>query len=498
MKAWLIAPIAIPLVSAALGVLTRGRPRVQAAIGVGGAAALLGAALALLATVRRSGVVALQVGGWPAPYGITLVADLFSAVMVVLAGALALAVTVYSLRDVDAERVRLGYFPLLHVLLMGVCGAFLTGDLFNLYVWFEVMLLGSFVLLALGGERRQLEGGVVYVSLNLLSSALFLAALGILYGKVGTLNMADLAVKLDALGPSPALTTVSALLLVAFGIKAAVFPLFFWLPPAYPTPPAAVSAIFAGLLTKVGVYALIRVFTLIFVQDVGFTHGLLLGTAGFTMACGVLGAAAQGGVRRILSFHIVSQIGYMVLGLALFTPLALAGAIFYVVHHIVTKTNLFLVAGLVARAGGGEELARIGGLQRARPGLALLFAIPALSLAGVPPLSGFFAKLLILRAGLDAGAWVSVVVALAVGLLTLFSMTKIWSEAFWKAAPEGAAGPATGAPLPASQVLPCAALGLVTLGLGLGAAWLLELSGEAARQLLEREAYLSAVLGAGS
>ena len=273
-----------------------------------------------------------------------------------LTGITGLAVAVYSLGSIDAGREAHGYHPLFHVLLMGVSMAFLTGDLFNLYVAFEVMLMASFVLLALGGERAQLEGAVKYVTLNLLSSAVFLAAVGVLYGVAGTLNMADLALAVQR-GTAPGLvTTLACLFLVAFGIKAAVFPLFFWLPASYHTPPVAVSALFAGLLTKVGVYALVRAFTLVFTGDTALTHGLILAVAVLTMVTGVLGAAAQFEFRRVLSFHIVSQIGYMVLGLGLFTPLALAGTVFYLIHHIVVKTNLFLVGGIVKRLGGTLEL----------------------------------------------------------------------------------------------------------------------------------------------
>jgi multicomponent Na+:H+ antiporter subunit D len=397
--------------------------------------------------------------------------------------------------SIDQQREAFGYYPLLHILLMGVCGAFLTGDIFNMYVWFEVMLIASFVLLALGSERPQIEGAIKYVTLNLMSSAIFLAAVGILYGVVGTLNMADLAVKLPEVAPPGLVTTLAMLFLVAFGVKAAVFPLFFWLPASYHTPPVAVSAIFAGLLTKVGVYALIRVFTLLFVQNVGYTHTLILVIAGLTMLTGVLGAVAQNEFRRILSFHIVSQIGYMIMGLGLFTRLALAGSVFYIVHHIIVKTNLFLVSGVAYRLHGTGELKDLGGLYQAHPMLALLFLIPALSLAGLPPLSGFFAKLALLQAGLEVGQYIIVVVALAVGLLTLVSMTKIWAEAFWKPATHP---PASIVLSPRTLLLPIAMLATLTVLIGLAAGPLFALSMQAADQLLNPRDYIQAVLGGRS
>ena len=322
---WLLAlPIALPFAAAVLAALAPSS-RTARWISVGGSAALLLASGALMAAVLEEGVVAGQMGGWPAPFGITLVADRLAAAMVVVTAVTGLAVAVYAMAEVGPQVERLGYHALFQVLIAGVCGAFLTGDLFNLYVWFEVMLIASFGLLVLGGTREQIDGAVKYVALNLVSTVLFLSGTGLLYGMTGTLNLADLSLAVDRVENRGLLTVVAMMFMVAFGVKAAVFPLFFWLPASYHTPAFSVSAVFAGLLTKVGVYALIRMFTLVFDHDVGFTHTVLLWVAALTMLTGVLGAAAQEDFRRILSFHIVSQIGYMVLGLALYTPLALAG-----------------------------------------------------------------------------------------------------------------------------------------------------------------------------
>jgi multicomponent Na+:H+ antiporter subunit D len=444
-------------------------------------------------------------GNWRAPFGITLVADLLSAIMVVLAGVSGFAVAIYSIGNLDEPRERFGYWPLFHTLLIGVCGAFLTGDVFNLYVWFEVMLMASFVLLALGDEPDQLRGAIKYVTMNLVASAIFLAAVGILYGVVGTLNMADLAVKLSNVSNPGTVTTLATLFLIAFGIKSAVFPLFFWLPASYHTPPVAVSAIFAGLLTKVGVYAMIRVFTLIFVHDKAYTHSLIIIIAGFTMVTGVLGAAAQYEIRRILSFHIISQIGYMVMGLGIAglttSPevriLALAGSVFYITHHIIVKTNLFLISGIIQRLGGTLELKELGGLYRTQPALAMLFLVPAMSLAGMPPLSGFFAKLSLLQAGLRAEQYTIVAVSLAVGLLTLFSMTKIWAEAFWKVPPHGIDEAASLPRLSRRErvwlVAPCVLLAVITIAIGFGAEPVFRLARRAGEQLENRQLYIDAV-----
>lgn len=497
MSTLLILPILIPMVAGILGLATGGAPAVQRVIGIAGMAGLLASGIALLIEVLNGGVVAAQMGDWPAPFGITLVADRLSAAMVVIAGIIGLATALYAVCDIDQRRSQFGFQPLLQMLLVGVCGAFLTGDLFNLYVWFEVMLIASFGLLVLGGSREQLDGAVKYVAINLISTVLFLSGIGLLYGMTGTLNMADLHGAVREVENQGLVTTVAVMFIVAFGIKSAVFPLFFWLPASYHTPPVAVSAIFAGLLTKVGVYALIRVFTLIFSTDVGYTHTLLLWIAGATMITGVLGAAAQNDIRRILSFHIVSQIGYMVMGLALYTPLALAGAVFYVIHHIIVKANLFLVGGVANRLGGSFALDRIGGLYRASPLLAVLFLIPAFSLAGFPPLSGFWAKLVLIRAGLETQHYVIVAVALVVGLLTIYSMTKIWGQAFWKPAPADAEPLSIDFARPGTWwlILPVVGLALLTVVIGLMPEPFVAFATRAAEDLLDPTAYIDAVLG---
>lgn len=494
MNILLILPIIVPFTTGIILILFWNHRHIQRIISVVGALALFGISLALLFSVWEDGIQAAQMGDWSAPFGITLVADLLSAIMVVLAGLMGISVAVYSLTSMDPDRERFGYHPLFHILLMGICGSFLTGDLFNLYVWYEVMLISSFVLVALGGEPNQLEGGIKYVTLNLISSAIFLAGVGLVYGLVGTLNMADLSIQLHQSDQQGLVLTLAMLFMIAYGLKAAVFPLFFWLPSSYHTPPVAVSAIFAGLLTKVGVYTLIRVFTLLFTQDVAYTHTVLLVIAGLTMLSGVLGAAAQNEFRRILSFHIVSQIGYMVMGLALYTPLAIAGSVFYITHHIVVKTNLFLVSGVVHRLRGTYQLKKLGGIYRLYPLLGVLFLIPAFSLAGIPPLSGFWAKFILIRAGLEIESYTIVVVALIVGLLTMFSMTKIWAEVFWKAdpaPPETEENPSLSHL--AGLILPVAALAAVTIIIGLFSEPFLRLAIDAAEQLLDPTEYIRAV-----
>lgn len=496
MTVWLILPILIPLVTGIALLLTKQQKTTHLWLHLLGSGGLLLSSLGLLYQVSQSGILAVAVGNWAAPFGIALVADTLSAVMVAVTGFVGLWIGVYSLANIDSERVSAGYYPLYHFLLMGVNGAFLTGDLFNLYVWFEVMLMSSFVLLALGGEKRQIHASITYVSLNLLSSTLFLIALGILYGKAGTLNMADLAVKISQNPEGILITAPAILLMVAFGIKAGLFPLYFWLPAAYHIPPVAVSAIFAGLLTKVGVYALIRVFTLIFTQNIELTHSILLIFSGLTMLFGVFGAVSQFEFRRILSFHIISQIGYMTLGLALFTKAALAATVFYLVHHIIVKSNLFLLSGVAQRLHGTLDLKKMGGLYHHYPFLAALFLIPALSLGGIPPLSGFFAKFALIKAGLVSEAYLAMTIALIVGLFTLMSMIKIWVEVFWKKSPENTPIPVDFSQrIPRLYLLPIIVMALATLYIGLQPEALLHLANQAAEQLLNPQIYIQSVLG---
>jgi multicomponent Na+:H+ antiporter subunit D len=494
-----LLPILIPLISGALSLAFWRSTFYQRIIAIIGTFSLLLSGISLLYIVRTDGFVVTQMGGWAAPFGITLVADLLGAIMALLAGIIGFAIAIYSLAATPTTHEKFGYYPLMHLLLAGVTGSFLTGDIFNLYVWFEVMLLASFALLTLGGERAQMEGAITYVTINLFSSAIFLSAIGLLYGMVGTLNMADLGHKLSQIPNTGLMTVLAVMFMISFGIKAAAFPLFFWLPASYHTPLVGVSALFAGLLTKVGVYAMYRVYSLIFIGDIAYTHTILLWVAILTMVTGVLGAAAQFEFRRILSFHIISQIGYMILGLALFTPLALIGGIFYIMHHIIVKTTLFLMSGITHRLLGSHDLKKLGGVYRYRPLLGLLFLVPAMSLAGIPPLSGFFGKFILIRSSLEVGAWFVAGISLLVGLLTLYSMIKIWAEVFWKAVPEGVdTDRLTGKTADTHLwllVVPVAGLATCTVLIGLNAEWVYQLAAATAHQLLHPELYIQAVLG---
>ena len=493
----LVAPLLIPFITAIGGLLAWHNRPVQRWLSVVGSVASLVAAVLLLQQISREGIQILNAGNWPAPYGITLMGDLLSGIMVVVTSLMGLLLVLYSWVDIDQAQQARGYHPIYQLLLMGVTGAFLTGDLFNLYVWFELMLITSFVLLVLQGERAQLEGAIKYVTMSLVASAFFLSAAGLVYGLVGTLNMAHIGQQVAALPPAyqSTVTAVSLLLLLAFGMKSALFPLYGWLPASYHTPPTAVTTLFGALLTKVGVYAILRTFTLLFPLQ-PTTQTLLLGFAALTMITGVLGAVVQFDMRRLLAFHIISQIGYLILGVGLGSELALAATIFYLPHVIFAKSALFLVGGLVERLQGSFHLKELGGLYKSSLGVSLLFFVPAMALAGIPPLSGFWAKFGLIRSGLEGAHYGLVAIALGVSVLTLYSMTKIWTYAFWNQRPQAYARPLT--PLSPTETwlryTPPLVLGALTLLMGLMAGPLFDLATRAAQQLLNQQAYIELVI----
>lgn len=446
----------------------------------------------LLTDILKNGIMVMQTGSWVAPFGITLVADLLSSIMLVTTSFVGMIVMIYSPGFIDKERQTAGYYPLVFGLLMGVNGAFITGDIFNLYVWYEVMLTSSFVLIALGGSAEQLRGSIKYVTINFVASIFFVAAIGILYGKAGTLNMADLAAKMQTWEANTPINSALMLFFVAFSIKSALVPFFFWLPASYHTPPIAITALFAGTLTKVGVYTMFRFYSLFVVFDEQFWKIFILTLAGLTMLIGVLMAASQFDIRKILSFHIISQVGYMIMGLGIFTVAGVAGAIFFTVHNMLSKTNTFLAAGLVYQKSGGYDLKYLGGLYKASPVLAVLFFIPALSLAGIPPLPGFFGKFFLIKGGFEASEYIITAIAIITGLFTLFSMVKIWNEAYWKKVPEGVS--VSGKVHPSTLIATAILAGSVVL-MGIFAGPVIDVCLQAAEQIVDPHMYISAVLG---
>ncbi|MBO0681503.1 Na+/H+ antiporter subunit D [Mycolicibacterium sp. S2-37] len=519
-------PVLIPTIAAALTLFLGRHAVLQRVIAQVALTAVVAVCAVLLYLADRDGTLALHVGGWSqsvpgmGPLGISLVVDRLSALMLVVSSIVLLAVVVYAIgqgiRDGDQRQPVSIFLPTYLVLSAGVCTAFLAGDLFNLYVGFEVLLAASFVLLTIGASEERVRAGISYVMVSMVSSLIFLLGIALVYAATGTLNLAELAVRLDSVSGGTR-TALFAVLMVAFGVKAAVFPLSTWLPDSYPTAPAPVTAVFAGLLTKVGVYAIIRAHTLLFPG--GALDGVLLVAALLTMIVGILGAIAQSDIKRLLSFTLVSHIGYMVFGIALSNDLGMAGAIYYVAHHILVQTTLFLVVGLIERQAGASTLQRLGGLAAASPLLAFVFVIPALNLGGIPPFSGFIGKVALLEAGAGNGtvlAWMLVAGGVTTSLLTLYVVARVWTKAFWRSradAPEGHLS--AGAPaallddredvefadrdsvgrMPVGMLVPTGALIAVGLALTVAAGPIFAYSVRAADEVIDRGQYITAVVG---
>ncbi|MFC3196413.1 proton-conducting transporter membrane subunit [Parapedobacter deserti] len=497
----IIFPVITHLFIAILSLFFWGKATAQRIISVVGSVIAMVMAIALFAEVWNGGILTMQAANWEAPFGISFVADVFSSSMVLLASFSGLAVSIYSVTGVARSRILYGYFPIFHFLLMGLNGAFLSGDIFNLYVWFEVIIIASFVLMTLGGRKAQIEGSVKYMAMNILASAFFLTGIGILYGITGTLNMADLSLKIGALENQKLVDITAIFFVIGFGIKSAVFPLYFWLPSSYHTPPSAVAAVFGGLLTKVGIYALFRVFTLIFIPD-DFISTLLIILAVFTVLTGTFGAVIKNNIRRLLSYLIVCHIGFMIGGLGMYSEVALTGALFYLFHDMVVKTNVFLIAGLIRKMRGTMNMDKLGGLYAAYPLLSLLMAIVLFSLVGIPPLSGFWPKIYLFEAGFMDGHYVLVAAIIIGSFATLYVIAKLWASVFWKNQPDMGDDPVlTDDFKPLSKfrksllVTPIIFLAVITLYIGLGAENIGLVVKHIAREMKDTTPYIEAVLG---
>ena len=495
----ILYPLLLQLLLAILLMFFWKKINTQRIISMLGSLVHLVVSIGVFAYIWNNGTQTVQAGSWEAPFGITFIADTFAITMVLLTSIAGLAVSIFSSGSVIGDRLRFGYFPIFHFLLLGLTGAFLTGDIFNLYVWFEIIIISSFVLITIGGEKAQLEGAVKYFTLNFLASMIFLTAIAVLYGLTGSLNMADLANKVAAVENRALVEITAILFLIGFGIKSAVFPLYFWLPASYHTPPSAVSAIFGGLLTKVGVYALIRVFTLIFVGD-AFLDQILLVLAIFTLFSGALGALVQNNIRKVFSYLIICHIGYMISGLGMFTEVAIAGAIFYLVHDILVKTNLFMISGLIYRIKGSNSMRALGGFYANYPKLSLLMFIPLFSLVGIPPLSGFWPKISLITASFETGSYWSLAAIIFASFITLVVIAKLWAEVFWKDAQEIPVRPKFRYYHKIKNikriqiVVPIVFLSLVTLYVGFGAEHIQTLSTRISSELMNNQQYIDAVL----
>ena len=498
MTNFILAPILVHMLTAILLLFFWGKVRAQKIISIIGNTIAFVLCIRLFDLTLTHKNVLLQMGGWDAPFGISFISDTFSAIMVLLTAIVGWAVGIYSTSAVNVSRIKYGYFFTFHFLIMGLLGAFLTGDIFNLYVWFEVVIISSFILLTVGGKKMQMEGAIKYVTMNMLASIIFLTAIAILYGITGTLNIADISMKIAQVENTGLVSVTALLFFVGFGIKSAVFPLYFWLPSSYHTPPSAIAAIFGGLLTKMGVYALFRVFTVIFTPD-DFTIALMATLAGLTMITGALGTINKRNIRRVASYLIVCHIGYLIAGLGLYTEIAFTAAIFYLIHDVIVKSNLFMIIGVIYKARDTVDMFRLGGMLKDYPVFSFIAAIVFFSLIGIPPLSGFWPKIYLFQESFVQENYYLLACLIFASFITLFVLARMWSEIFWKDSPK---------PLTeeidqfknfsksgkVALIFPILFLAAVSLFIGLGASVVFEIAGQAAHELKNPSIYIDAVL----
>jgi len=493
-----VAPLVIGIVFGALCLMTRKNTDRQPWMALSGLVLMLAADIGLFWHVWDNGTVVMTMGRWLPPFGITFAADMLGATFALTAGIVGLAGGVYALRDVGRTGRRYGFYPFLLLMMAGVTAAFLTGDIFNLYVWFEVLLIGSFGLLILGSEREQLDGATKYAFLNLIATTLFLLAVAYLYGTFGTLNMADISRKAAGLRETGPLFTIAAMFLFAFAMKAAAFPVNFWLPASYHTPRIVVSGLFAGLLTKVGIYALLRIFLTLFDVERDALGGTIAIVAALTMVLGAMGALAQNDIRRMLGYLVISGIGMMLAGLALGSVTGLSGAVFYAIHSMVVMTALYFLAGMMGARMNGFTLRGAGGLYTQAPWLAGIALVLFLSVSGLPPFSGLWAKVYLVKASLDVGAWWLAFAILFTGLLTTIAVGRTFAFSFWReAAPredEVAETPAGARSVVAGSLI---ALTVLTIAAGLYPEPVIRVSDRIAGELLTPTSYVDAVFPSG-
>ncbi|WP_440962137.1 Na+/H+ antiporter subunit D [Paenibacillus nitricinens] len=426
----LVLPLLIPAFTAVILIFLKERVDLQRMISAVSVFLNILVAGIIVYQVGTNGIQTLNMGGWLPPYGIVFVADMFAALLVLIGAIVGAACLFFSFASIGEERERFYYYPFFHFLLTGVFGSFLTGDLFNLFVCFEVLLVASYALIVLGGSKGQLRETLKYVLVNVISSSLFVATLAYLYAATGTLNMAHLSMRVAEAGQGGVMNVIAVLLLIVFSIKAGLL-LFFWLPDSYSAPPVAVRALFGALLTKVGLYAITRTFTLIFVQDPGLTHTLIAWMAGATMILGAIGALAYNDLGRIFNYNIIISVGFIAFGISVATQDSLNGVVFYLMHDMVAKALLFFLGGMIISASGTDRLKEMGGLIRRYPWTGWMFFVLTLALVGVPPLSGFAGKVMMVRSGFGQDHVALALIALASSFVVLYSLIKVFQQVFW-------------------------------------------------------------------
>ncbi|MGD6817379.1 Na+/H+ antiporter subunit D [Metabacillus sp. 84] len=486
---FVMLPLIIPLIAGILLIFFNKKPRIQRTLSALFSLTAVIFSAILVGTVHQSGIQTVEIGGWAPPYGIPFVADMYASLLVLSTSVIGLTGILFSFRTIGKEREYFFYYPAVQFLLAGVTGAFLTGDIFNLFVFFEVLLMASYVLMVLGGEKKQLRESIKYITVNIFSSALFVITVAFLYAVTGTLNMADLSVKISEGGQTGLLTVIAILFLIVFGMKGAIFPLYFWLPGSYHAPPAAVTALFGALLTKVGVYAITRIYTLIFTHEQAFTHEILGWLAALTILFGVIGAIAYWDVKKIVIYNIIAAVGVILFGVAAATPAGIEGSIYYLIHDMIIKGALFFLAGIMISITGTSNLRKMGGLIQQYPLAGWMFFLSAIALAGIPPMSGFIGKLKIIQGGFEAGEYAIALVVLFSSLLVLYSIMKIFMNGFW-----GEVQPIKGNPSVKGMVYPAVILVALSAAFGLGTEFVSPYITQAAETLLDPSIYIEAVL----
>ncbi len=483
---WVIVlPLVLCLMGGALLLVLRSFVRVQMWVCLAVVLVVLACDAALFLRVFEGGPLTMTMGNWFPPFGISFTADIAGAGFALASAFVTLCVVLYMQPDAPEAALRDGVYPLVLLLLAGVSGSFLTGDLFNLYVWFELMLISSFGLIVLAGKPLQLDAAVKYGILNFMGTTLFLIGLGLLYGLIGTLNMADI-VGAAARADLPALTAIGALFTLAFGLKAAVFPVNAWLPSSYHAPPAAISALMGGLLTKVGAYALLRTLLMLLPAARETLSPMLLAAALSTALLGPLSAVAETNLRRAIGFMLIGGVGLILLCLPVAGAGPATGSLSYVFHSILTMSALYMIAGLIERATGATDTREMRGLYASNSLLSIIFLVLILAVSGVPPFLGFWPKLLLLQGFIGSGSWLAVAVVLLNALLTLIAGSRLWSHIFWR-------GTAEHAPPFRLALAATAFLTLVIVALGLMPQTMIAAAQLAASDMLDPARYIASV-----
>lgn len=485
----LVLPMIIPILTGIVLVFLRRFMHIQRWMSILAMAANIIISILILNRIQAEGILRLDFGGWEPPYGILFVADSFSLLLVLTTSIVTAICLIYAMYTIGPDREKMFFYPFVNFLVAGVNGSFLTGDLFNLFVSFEIMLLASYVLIILGGSKFQLKESIKYIAINVLSSWVFLVGIAYLYGTLGTLNLADLSMKVNEVGQTPLLTVISILFLLVFGLKSGLL-LYQWLPGSYSAPPPAIAALFGALLTKVGIYAMFRMFTLIFYHEPSITHTIIGIMAGLTLIGGSLGSIAYNDIRKIVSYNVVIAVGFILIGLAVSTTAALEGSIYYLIHDMIVKALLFLLAGTMILLTRTNKLDEMSGLIRNYPTLGWLFFISMLSLAGIPPFSGFIGKVLIGQGTIESGSYVLLTLGFISSIFVLYSLLRVFMNAFWG---ETMIGEEDETPLKKGLLTPLILLAFATLALGMGAEGISAYVIDAADTLMNPSIYIDAV-----